>query len=241
MLTGYLKRGLITGLIGGIFYGTFIAFVFTPLIRHIETFESGHQEAAVTEIIATVASIGAGVTWGLLLGLVVFGAGYFFLEPAIPGQPDTKSYLLGAGGFITISGAPWLLLPPLPPGVETALPTSTRILWYSLMMLSGAITCGLAGYIYRLLRARQHVILAIAGGITPFFLLTVPVVLAPANPTTGPVPPTLTVAFTGTVITGQVGLWIVLGGTHAWLINRVPPWSEHGTTSYNPALSLTDT
>lgn len=241
MFYQYLKRGLIAGLIGGTAYGVFVAVVATPLITHAESFEQGHSEAAVSELVAITTSIGAGVGWGLLLGLVVFGAVYFFLEPAIPGRPDTKSYLLGAAGFITASGAPWLILPPVPPGVENALPTETRITWYVIMMVAGAFACGLAGYTYRRLRHRVNHPIAIAGALLPFALLAIPVVVAPANPVTGPIPGALATAFSGMVATGQLVLWLGLSGTHAWLIDRAPEATTVGTTTVDPAVSSPDT
>lgn len=241
MLYQYLKRGLIAGIVAGTIYGGFVALVATPLITHAESFETEHAEPAVSELVAVTTSIGAGVGWGLLLGIVVFGAAYFFLEPAIPGRADTKTYLLGGAGFITVSGAPWLILPPVPPGVENTLPTKTRITWYAIMMVAGALACGLAGYTYRRLRHRLNHTIAITGALLPFALLAIPVVVAPANPVSGPIPGALAAAFSGMVATGQLLLWLVLAGTHAWLTNRAPSDTTPGTPTLDQGLSTPET
>ena len=116
MLFAHLRRGLVAGAAGGVVYGLFVASVVVSLVELAESFEAGGHEAAVSATTTVVVSVGGGVLWGLFLGLLVFGAVYYFFEPAIPGEGATRSYLLGAAGFVTVSGAPWLVLPPLPPG-----------------------------------------------------------------------------------------------------------------------------
>lgn len=220
MFTDYIKEGVKAGGIGGLFYGLFVALVGNNLIRYAETFEHGHGEAAsLTTIPSAPASIGGGILWGLLLGGLVFGVVYYFLEPVIPGYEDTKIYLLGCAGFITISGAPWLVLPPQPPGVEQGLPTETRLLMYIGMMIAGALVCGLAGAAYNRLRENGRII-AILGGIAAFVLLAIPIIVAPANPTSGAVPTQFVWAFQWVTAFGQATLWVVMASSYVWITRR---------------------
>jgi len=119
MFRAYVERGLLAGAAGGLTFGLFVALVGNPLVHAIEEMghdhshgAGGHEASVVSEATTSVASIGGGVLWGLLLGTVVFGLGYYVLEPAIPGTGATKRYVLAAAGFVTVSGAPWLVSPP---------------------------------------------------------------------------------------------------------------------------------
>ena len=165
----------------------------------------------------------------------MFGAVYYFFEPAIPGRNPTKSYLLGAAGFFTVSGAPWLVLPPLPPGVEQPLPNDVRLLWYSVMLVGGAVTCGAAAYLYGRIvdRWRQPLVL-IASGL-PFLLLVAVSLLAPANPPSGELPAGFLAAFRWTVVFGQATLWFVLASVHAWFVGL-----QADTSSFLTDVSTSD-
>lgn len=221
MLQATLVRGLKAGAVAGIAYGLFVAFIGTPLIEIAEAYETHDHAAAIPDLTATITSIGAGVLWGLLLGAIVFGFAYYLFEPALPGTTTTKSFILATAGFITISGAPWLVLPPQPPGIEHALPTDTRILWYAIMMATAALAITIAITLYNQLPTTSHTQrLTIAA--LPFLLLLIPLGLAPPNPTTGPVPDSVVTIFRATSVAGQLGLWLLLGTTHAWLANRTP-------------------
>lgn len=212
----YLRRGAIAGLVGGLAYGLFSGVVGNRLIAAAEAYEHHGGAAAVPEPVTLVGSAIGGAIWGLLLGIAVFGVGYYVLEPAIPGRGATKNFLLGAAGFLTVSGAPWLVVPPQPPGVEQALPTRMRIALYVGMMVAAALACGLAGYVYGRLRAEGRA-RAVIGAAAALALLPVPVWLAPANPTSGPVPADLAAAFRASVVAGQIGLWAVMAGVHSRL------------------------
>lgn len=217
----HVTRGLKAGAIGGLAFGLFVALVGNPLVSYAETFEHGHGGGPVVPETATiVASVGGGVFLGILLGAVVFGAAFYVLEPAIPGPAGARSYLLGAAGFVTVSGSPWVLLPPQPPGVEQALATEVRLTWYAVMMAVGAAACILAGYAYSRLRARHEPALGLLGALVAFGLIPAAAVVGPANPVTGPIPADLAYVFRSVTATGQVGLWLVLAGAHALLLRR---------------------
>ena len=236
MLQSYLFRGLKAGLVAGLAFGVFVALVANPLVGFTEALAGGHNhgEAAdhgeaehhgesgsgLLDTVSTDAvSIVAGAFWGLLLGVVAFGVVFYFLEPAIPGAEDTASYLLGGAGFLTVSGAPWLVLPPQPPGVESAIPVDTRILWYAGAMLAGAVACALAGYAYNRVRSRGRGVALLAAVVPLGTLFTLPLV-APGTTGTAAIPSAAAFGFRALVVVGQLGLWLVLAATHAWLLGR---------------------
>lgn len=231
MLTQYVIRGIKAGIIAGIVFGVFVALISNPLIGHAETFESGGGDPVVSSAISSLTSILGGVLFGVLLGGIVFGCVFYFLEPAIPGPGKIKSYAIAAAGFITISGAPWLVFPPHPPGVTQTLSPSVRVTWYLILMVAGAMACGLSGAVYNYLRVHHRRLTTVTGALVPFAIVIGVAVLAPANPTTGPIPDEVAMWFVLTTIGGQVGLWFVLASVHAWLHTSPKTDTQHGTAS----------
>ena len=219
MATDYLERGALAGVAGGLVYGLFLATVGQNFTVGLETFEAGHHHGGgpvVSALTTAAVSVGGGVLWGLLFGIAGFGMAYYFFEPALPGTGATKRLSLAAAGFLVVSGAPWLVLPPQPPGVEQGLPTETRLLWYGVMMLVGAVVVGCAGVAFRHSEGRATAT-RVAVTLLPLALLAVPVALAPANPVTGGVPAPLAAAYRWTVVFGQVTLWGTVAAVHTWL------------------------
>ncbi|RXK51406.1 CbtA family protein [Halorientalis pallida] len=239
MLESYLVRGLKAGLVAGVALGLFVAVLANPMIAAAEGLagdhgghhasdgsgghhagEGGHggQEASgvLGVVSAPLISVVGGVFWGLLLGVLTFGLAFYFLEPAIPGTGATKSAIAAAGGFVTVSGAPWLVLPPQPPGVEQALSTDARLALYAGLMLAGLSACLLAGYVYTGLRdgGRGR---ALVGAAVPFCTLVGLAFVLPANPATQSLPVAFVAAFRAQVVFGQAMVWTLLAGTHAWL------------------------
>lgn len=232
MLADYVARGLVAGLAAGLAFAAFVALVGNPLVAGTEAVASAgggahDHAAAVPGAVANAVGVASGVGLGLLFG-AGFGVAYFFFEPVLPGGAGARSYLLGAAGFVIVSGAPWLALPPRPAGVEAALPADVRLAWYGGMMGLGALACGLAGYTYRRVDRARGTPLALAAAALPFALLAVPAALAPVTPGHGAVPDALVAAFRGVVLFGQVGLWAVLAGAHAWLCRRDAPAAPAG-------------
>jgi predicted cobalt transporter CbtA len=218
-----------------------MAFVGNNLITFAETFEKGHgKPPAVSPIVTKIVGVGGGVAFGILLGVVVFGFVYYLFEPAIPGAADTKSYVLAAAGFLTVSGAPWVLLPPQPPGISQTLPTETRLLWYGIMMVAGAVASGTVMYAYRQLRRELPKSVAAAAALTALALIPVVAFFAPANSVSGPIPETLADVFRAVTAAGQVGLWITMASTHAWL-NRRSDDAEKNTEVTEDTISSTTT
>lgn len=236
MLSSYLSRGLKAGLLAGLVFGLFVALVATPMIGVAQELggqeHADHAEEGSIGALADATSVAGGVLFGVLLGLS-FGAAFYFLEPAIPGASDTQSYLLAAAGLITVSGAPWLVVPPQPPGVEALLPTGVRIGIYTGMLALGALACLAAGGAFNRLRGRGYEgKVALAGGALPLVALGLLGVLAPTEPVTGSTPAALTAGYRWLVVTGQLGLWATLAAAHAWLLRR----ASNDATATTPTL-----
>jgi hypothetical protein len=220
MVYDYLKRGIVAGSVAGLAYGLFMALVVNPLVGYIDHLgEHGHahehaHEPAVSAATTTVVSIGSGVLWGILLG-AVFGAVYYLVEPSLPGSGGVRTAVLAGAGFLTVSGAPWLVLPPVAPGTEQAMATDLRLLLYGGMMVLGGSVSVLAVLGFQRMRARG-LPMALGTAVTPFVFLAIPVALAPANGLGG-VPTDLAVAFRWLVVFSQLALWGLLAGTYAGL------------------------
>lgn len=219
MIRAYVERGLTAGAVAGLLFGLFVALVGNPLIGHLEGTQatetaSHHAGPVVSGTVTGLVSVGGGVLWGLLLGGVVFGVGYYFLEPAIPGRESRKPYVLTGAAFVTVSGAPWLVVPPHPAGVEAGLPTGTRLFWYGIMVLAGALACVLAAWSYRTRGDRSR---AVPGALAGLLVLAVPVALAPAAGGVPSVSGEVTALYQASVGLGQVGLWAALAVVHSRL------------------------
>jgi predicted cobalt transporter CbtA len=263
MLAAYVLRGLKAGAVAGIVFGLFVLLVASPLVAvaeqsaghdHHETEHGGHghghaaghdhaADGAHTHVgpvavpaaaLSTLTNLLGGLGWGVLLG-VGFGVAFYLLEPAVPGTGDAPVYLLGAAGLVTVSGAPWLAVPPQPPGVEGA-PLDVRGLWYGAALLAGAVACLASGAVYNHLTGtgRDRRVAAGVAALPLLALLALPVV-APAAGGSGP----LVSAYRGVVLAVQVGLWLVLTTAFARLhrdeLDRETAWSGE-----SPAVSPGD-
>ena len=234
MVKRALVRGVSAGAGAGLAYGIYVGVIATPLIEYVETFESGGGSAVVPGVVATLASVAGGALYGILLGAAVFGVAFYLLEPALPGTARTKRYLLAAAGFLVVSGVPWLVFPPVPPGAEHSLPTEVRLPWYGVSMAVGAVACGLAVGAYTRLEPSQGTglaILAAGVGLVPVLLL---VIVAPSNRIASPVPGQVATLFTLATVVGQVGLWTLLATVHGWLAGRSVPNDSPAATVQPP-------
>jgi hypothetical protein len=223
MAVDSIKRGVLAGAVAGFAYGLFVALVANPLISTLEAHAhevggSEHEAAhAVAESTTAVVSVGSGVLWGVLLG-GMFGLAYYLFEPGLPGSPDVKPYVLAGAGFLTVSVAPWLVLPPATPGVEPALSTDVRLVVYGGMMLLGALLALGTVFVQRRLRS-------ILGGVRAAVvclssLAVVLTVLALGTPTlvsVGADSTALARAFQGSVILSQAVLWLLVAGVFGHL------------------------
>jgi hypothetical protein len=195
MLRTYLTRGVAAGVVVGVPFGLTVAVVGDPTAGGVGT-DATLASFAVTGVAAAL--------WSVLLGAVVFGAAHFLFEPLVPGRGAVRSYLLGAAGFVTVSGAPWLVLPP---GVESALPAGTRVALYAGAMVAGAAACLLAGATYRRVRRTSGRRVALAAALVPLSLLSGLAVVGPVGV------PVADLALP--VVAGQPALWAALATVHA--------------------------
>jgi predicted cobalt transporter CbtA len=232
MIVDSLKRGIAAGVVAGLAYGLFMALVGNPLVEHLEHLAHhdhghGHDHAhAVSELTTAVVSVGSGVLWGILLG-AAFGTAHYLFEPSLPGVGSVKAYTLAGAGFLTVSGVPWLALPPVAPGTEQALATDTRLLIYSGLMVLGALTAALSVASYKRVRKKRGPLLSVAVAATPFALCAIPILLVPTNTLAAP---ELAGVFVWLVVLSQVALWTIIASVYATLDRRAertdPSFSE---------------
>lgn len=218
----HLRRGAMSGAVGGGAYGLYTALVGNPLVAHAEELahrgnehSHGHEEAAasvVTEGVTQAVSVGGGVVLGLVFGVVVFGVAAYLFEPALPDR--SGSYLLGLGGFLTVSGVPWLVLPPAAPGVEPSLSTDAALSLYAALMATGAAACLAAGWTSHRLSDRGSPVAAGAGLAVFGAVVGLAVLLAPSPTYESALPATFETAYVGVVAVGQLGLWGVTAAAH---------------------------
>jgi hypothetical protein len=230
----YLKRGVLAGGVAGGAYGLFIALVANPLIERIHELQHDHSHAAgestaiVSESTTNIVSVGGGLLWGIFLG-GLFALAFFLLEPAVPGRRAVKPYLLAGLGFLTVSGMPWLVLPPATPASEQLYSVDARLAVYGGLVLVGAAISAAAVELYRR-TASQHKLLRIAAGAVPIggtiILLSL---LAPTTVTHSGLSTDLIVTYQAMVGVGQAAIWLLIASTFGWLQRRDTATSSQST------------
>ncbi|QZP39595.1 CbtA family protein [Halobaculum magnesiiphilum] len=234
MFVEYLTRGVKAGLVAGAVFGVLLALVANPIVGFADELghehgEHGHEDGSHGHEETTAAhddaglsvnrgvSVLSGVLWGVLLGAVGFGVAFYFLEPIVPGTGAVRSYVFAAAGFLTASGAPWLVLPPAPPGTAHALDVQTRMILYGVMMAAGAAAAIAGMVLYDRLRGDRGRAVAVAVGLLPVGALPVLAAAVPADRTTVALPSELAAGLVGLVVFGQALMWLVLATVHARL------------------------
>lgn len=217
-----LRRGAISGAVGGGAYGLYVALVGNPLVEHAEELAHhghehghGHEATAVADGVTSVVSVGGSAALGLLFGLVVFGLVGYLLEPALPDRGG--SYLLGLGGFLTVSGVPWLVLPPAAPGVETTMATDSALYLYVGLMAVGAVACLASGWVYHRLAEYGRPVGTAATLAVFATTVGVAALAAPSPVYESTLPAAFEAAYVGSVVVGQLGLWGIAAATHSRL------------------------
>jgi hypothetical protein len=216
---GHLQRGALAGAVGGGAYGLYVALVGNPLVAHADELAHRghghtheHAHSAVSEGLTQAVSIGSGFALGLLFGLVVFGVVAYLFEPALPDRGG--SYLLGLAGFLSVSGVPWLVLPPAAPGVETGLATTVALYLYAGLMAAGAAACLGSGAAYHRLAGRSRALGATAGLAVFAAVGGLAVLVAPSPTYESVLPAAFEALYVGSVVVGQLGLWGVTAAAH---------------------------
>jgi hypothetical protein len=197
---------------------------------HSDQNDHSHDGTPSLAVTKTVSILSGGL-WAVLLGCVFFGVIYYVAEPAIPGAGTTKSYVLGGMGFVTVSGAPWLVVPPTPPGAKQSLPVDTRLLLYAGMMVAGLLACVLAGIVYNRLEATTGRPAAAVGAVVSLAVVAIPAMIAPTNAVQTALSAELQAGLLGLFVFGQVLLWLVLATVHARLQSTAETNSDPSPTA----------
>lgn len=206
MVSRYLRRGVAAGTVAGTIMAGYLSLMFWLPIHHAETGRH-HHSAETAFTLSTMIDIGSSVLWGVLLGLI-FALVYFIFEHSLPGSARVKPYTLALAGFVTVSGGPWLLLPPTPETVVQPLGATTRILLYLGGMAGGAVATSGSFYLYRRISAgsigRQLLV-----SLTPIWLLittsiALHLIILPVSI------PAESASVIVVVATGQLLLWLVI-------------------------------
>ncbi len=228
MIVEYLRRGVAAGAVAGIAYGLYMLLVGNPLSEYVHDgghdhghgdggHDHGHGEHAheaghaVSEATTAVVSAGSGLLWAIFLG-GVFAVALYLFEPALPGSSGVKSYVLAGAGFLTVSGVPWLVLPPAAPGAEHAYAIGPRLGIYVGLAVLGAITAAGAVAAYNRGR-RRHAGLGFLAGAVPILVVAGVLTLTAPTVTTHPgLSGDLVTAYQGLAVLSQAALWLVIAG-----------------------------
>ncbi len=230
MIADYLKQGVFAGFVAGLAYGIYMLLVGSPLSQyahdaghshdhghgHGHSHDSGH---AVSELTTAVVSAGSGVLWAIFLG-GLFGVVFYFLEPALPGRGGLKAAVLGAGGFLTVSVTPWLVLPPAAPGAEQLYTVELRLGVYTGLVMLGAFVSILAVSAYNRLEPRHRGLALITGLVPVVALVLVVPAITPTVVTHPELSNDLVTAYQSLALLSQAAIWLVVAGTFTWLHER---------------------
>ena len=239
MIADYLRRGVAAGGVAGIGYGLYMALVGNPLSAYVEHAAHDHTHGGggglVSETTTALVSAGSGLLWAILLG-GVFAVALYLLEPALPGSAGVRSYVLAGAGFLTVSGVPWLALPPAAPGAVHQYPIGVRMQAYVGLMLLGAITAAAAVLAYQR-GARRHVGLGVVAGAVPIVVVAAALTVAAPTVTTYPDHPAdLVAAYQGLAVLTQAGIWSLVAGAFNALSRREPGAENESTRASDEAL-----
>ncbi|MFQ3285561.1 CbtA family protein [Natronomonas sp.] len=238
MIADYLRRGVAAGGVAGIAYGLYIALVGNPLSTYVEHAAHDHAHGGgglVSETTTAVVSAGSGLLWAILLG-GIFAVALYLLEPALPGSDDVRSYVLAGAGFLTVSGVPWLALPPAAPGAVHQYPIGVRMQAYVGLVVLGAITAAATILAYKR-GTRRHVGIGVIASVVPVLAVAAVLTIAAPTVTTYPEHPAdLVAAYQGLTILTQAGLWLLVAGSFNALRRRGSDRGSDPTRASDDAL-----
>lgn len=237
MIQQYFQRGVAAGAVAGLAYGAYMTLVGNPLSEHVHA--AGHEGdhththahagagaaepaeagAAVSEATTAAVSAGSGVLWGVLLG-GVFAVAFYLFEPALPGVPETKAYVLAGVGFFSVSATPWLVFPPAAPGAEHLYGIEVRIAAYLGLVAVGLAVSAAAVTAYRRVGSGRPG-LGLAAAAAPVVATALVLsTLAPQTVISPELPADLLAAYRGLTILTQAGLWLVIAAAFSRLQRR---------------------
>lgn len=210
-----LVSGLYAGLAAGLILALLIATQITPLILQAEKYETGVLRDAET-----------GRTAGNVIGTVLLGSIYglvlaiLFNFISFAGNVRWRlAPVIGVGGWIVVNLIPSLLAnPPMPPGVESLLPVSTRQFWWSALIFFEFIGLGAGYYVFKSIKAGG--IVRWAASIATFLgVIIIPVLLKPAeNYAPTDVPAELISRFQLLSSLSMLAFWLVMGGVFVFTL-----------------------
>jgi hypothetical protein len=218
MLPEYLQRGVAAGTVAGIAYGLYMLLVGNPLSEYVRAAADEHGAHAVSEPATIAVSAGGGLLWAILLG-GGFALALYVFEPALPGRGETKSYVLAAAGFLTVSGIPWLALPPAAPGAAHAYPVGTRLRLYAGLVGLGGVAIAVAVLAYNRGR-RRHVALGAVAAAIPLLAVAAAALAVPTATTHPGLDGELVAAYRGLAVLSQASIWLLVAGAFNALRRR---------------------
>jgi cobalt transporter subunit CbtA len=194
----------------------------TPLIRQAEVYERQEESVAAphdhdeTQAVEGFQRVGYTAIGTVLTG-IGFGAVLFGVTSLLGQKLDwRRGARLGVAGFLCVTVAPSLGLPPRPPGVPSPDVHAAQLWW----MLT--VTCTAAGLCLLIPRNRSR--LARGGGV---FAIALPHLLgAPSVNAAAVVPRELVWRFAAAAIGTQAMFWVILGALGGWLLARSQPDTE---------------
>jgi hypothetical protein len=177
-----LRRGLLSGAVGGLLAGVFGFLLAEPLMDRAVELEAARSAAAGETGVETftrntqhvgflVASLAVGLAFGVLYGVV-----HQLLHRDETSDAWGKALRLGGAGFFGIALVPFLRYPSNPPGVGEAATIDSRAHLWEVSLVVGLVGAALAALVATGLRERgvraslRH--LAVAGVLAATVALT---------------------------------------------------------------------
>ena len=197
-----LRSGVAAGVLAGVAYGLFTWLVVSPVVRHLEHLASHGGDHGHDVAPAVSDPLTAVVSAG---GDVLAGA-----------------------GFVTVSVAPWTVLPPATPGMEPLYGSALRVpLYLGLVGVGGLVAAtSVLGYT-RASRAHGRGVGALVA-VLPLATLGLFSIAAPPTLVGGDAPAGLSAAFRWLVGFSQAGLWALIAAAFRRVDRRV---GRRGTNS----------
>lgn len=230
-----LLAAILAGLLAGLVVAVFHTVATEPTIEQAIALEEAHQAEmhganaveeppVVSRDVQRVGLVIGYVFYGLFIGLL-FGVAWRLVQPRFP---VASGWL---NGLLTALAAWWLvgLLPALkypanPPGVgdpDTIGYRQALFLLFIVLSIGGALV---AGWSWRLLRARLAGRGALYAALAVYAVYAVALfVLMPQNPDENTMPPALVSSFRTLNLVGTALFWVVLGLLFGWLLDRLGP------------------
>ena len=160
MLTS-LKRGVLSGAVGGALAGAFGYLLAEPVMDHAVRLEAARQAAAGEHTVETFSRhsqhlgfLGATLAVGLALG-VLYGVTHHLLYRSQDSDAWGSALRLGGGAFFGLTLLPFLRYPSNPPGVGDPATIGARSHLWTVTLVIGLVGACVAGLVARGLRDRR--------------------------------------------------------------------------------------